>query len=184
MIRCLASLVLFGFGVLGAHATEVIPPPPERHFNDYAGLVRADTAGSLDQRLDEFERATSNQVIVAIFPKMESDSSVEDYTVRVAQSWHAGLKGKDNGAVLFIFAQSHQIYLQVGYGLEPVIPDALARRIIDNDIAPYFKSGNYDAGVTNGVTAILKPRPRANTGERAIRWPIEGAGVFLRRSYS
>ena len=154
MIRCAASLLLLALGVLSARATEIIPPPPARHFNDYAGVVRADTAEGLDRRLEEFERTTSNQVIVAIFPKMESDSSVEDYTVRVAQSWHAGIKGKDNGAVLFIFVQSHQMYLQVGYGLEAVIPDALAKRIIEDDIAPYFKKGNYDAGVTSGVAAM------------------------------
>jgi uncharacterized protein len=80
---------------------------------------------------------------------------VEDYTVRVAQSWHAGLKGKDNGAVLFIFAQSHQMYLQVGYGLEPTLTDALSKQIIADEITPAFRKGDYDAGVSAGVAAIL-----------------------------
>jgi len=149
------GLVLLALGAVGAGAAEVIPPPPAAHFNDYAALVRPGTAASLDQRLAQFERDTSNQVVVAIYPKMESDSSVEDYTVRVAQAWHAGVKGRDNGAVLFIFSQSHQVYLQVGYGLEGAIPDALAKQIIENEITPLFRKGDYDGGVTAGVAAIM-----------------------------
>jgi uncharacterized protein len=149
-----------GFAVLGllalrAGAQEVIPPAPQSHFNDYASLVSPATASSLDAKLNQFEQATSSQVLVAIYPKMQSDSSVEDYTVRVAQSWKVGLKGKDNGAVLFIFASTHQLYIQVGYGLEGALPDATAKQIISNEIVPAFKRGDYDGGVTAGVNAIL-----------------------------
>jgi uncharacterized protein len=105
---------------------EVMPPPPTAHFNDYASLVSPATAAALDTRLADFERQTSNQFVVAIYPKLQSSSSIEDYTVRVAESWKVGLKGRDNGIVLFIFAQSHQVYIQVGYGLEGAVPDALA----------------------------------------------------------
>jgi uncharacterized protein len=149
------GLALFALAAARAGAAEVIPPPPQAHFNDYASLVRPETAGILDQKLAQFERDTSEQIVVAIFPKMESDSSIEDYTVRIAQAWHAGVKGRDNGAVLFIFAQSHKMYLQVGYGLEGPLPDALAKRIIDEVITPAFRKGDYDGGVTAGVNAIL-----------------------------
>jgi uncharacterized protein len=147
------ALVALAAARLGA--AEVIPAAPAAHFNDYASVVSPQTAAMLDQKLGQFERDTSNQVVVAIYPKMESDSSVEDYTVRVAQSWHAGLKGRDNGAVLFIFTQTHQMYLQVGYGLEGVIPDATAKRIISDEISPYFRRADFDGGVTAGVNAIL-----------------------------
>ena len=149
------GFALIAFAASRLSAAEVIPAPPASHFNDYAGVVSPQTAQMLDQKLGQFERDTSNQVLVAIYPKMESDSSVEDYTVRVAQSWHAGLKGHDNGAVLFIFTQSHQMYLQVGYGLESVLPDATAKRIISDEISPLFRKGDYDGGVTAGVNAIL-----------------------------
>ncbi len=149
------GLALIALFAVGAASAEVIPPPPAAHFNDYASLVSPATAASLETRLDQFERATSNQIVVAIYPKLESESSIEDYTVRVAQSWHVGLKGKDNGAVLFIFAQSHQVYLQVGYGLEGPLPDALAKRIVSDEIIPRFRKGDYDGGVTAGVTAIM-----------------------------
>jgi uncharacterized protein len=86
---------------------------------------------------------------------MQSDSSIEEYTVRVAQSWKAGQQGRDNGAVLFVFIQDRKMYLQVGYGLEGAIPDATGKRIIDNEITPRFKAGDYNGGLSAGVVAIL-----------------------------
>ncbi len=166
------GLVLLVLAPAGTVAAEVIPPAPQAHFNDYASLVRRDTAVALDQKLAQFERDTSSQVVVAIYPRMESDSSVEDYTVRVAQAWHAGVKGRDNGAVLFIFSQSHQMYLQVGYGLEGAIPDALAKRIIEEVIAPAFRRGDYDGGATAGVSAVLA----------AARGEYKGTGRTVRES--
>lgn len=152
--RSLGLLVAFAFaGAL--HAAEVIPAPPAAHFNDYASLVSAQTAQALDVQLADFERQTSNQVVVVIYPKMESDSSVEDYTVRVAQAWHVGMKGTNNGAILFIFSQSHQIYLQVGYGLEGSLPDVMAKRIIADEITPRFRKGDFDGGVSAAVNAII-----------------------------
>src|SRR5437016_7845307 len=120
--------------ILLALAAEVIPPVPAQHFNDYAHVVSPAAATDLNRQLEDFERATSSQIIVAVFPKMQTDSSIEDYTVRVAQSWKVGQKGKDNGAVLFVFVQDRKMYLQVGYGLEGALPDALAKRIIENEI--------------------------------------------------
>jgi len=150
-----AGLIVLCLWATLARAQEVIPPAPQNHFNDYASLVRPDTAATLDSELTQYERATSNQIVVAIFPKMQSDSSVEDYTVRVAQSWNAGLKGKDNAIVLFIFSQTHQLRIQVGYGLEGAVTDALAKQIISNEIVPSFKQGDYDGGVVAGVHALM-----------------------------
>ena len=153
MRRCCAILVLvFGFRLF---ADEVIPPPPAAYFNDYANVVSAGTAAQLNQTLENFERQSSEQIVVAVFPKMQSDSSIEDYTVRVARSWQVGQKDKNNGAVLFVFVQDHKMFLQVGYGLESVLPDALCKRIIDEQITPRFKAGDFDGGLTAGVQSIL-----------------------------
>jgi uncharacterized protein len=148
-------VILWGLFCLTAFAAEVIPPAPAKYFNDYAHVVSAATAGQLNQRLEQFDRDTSSQIVVAIFPTMQSDSSIEDYTVRVAQSWKVGQKDKNNGAVLFVFTRDRKMFLQVGYGLEGALPDALCKRIISDEIAPQFKAGNYDAGLTAGVNAIL-----------------------------
>ena len=149
---CAILVLLFGFRLFAA---EVIPPAPAAYFNDYAHVVSTGTASQLNQTLENFERQSSDQILVAIFPKMQSDSSIEDYTVRVARSWQAGQKAKNNGAVLFVFVQDHKMFLQVGYGLEGVLPDALCKRIIVEQITPRFKAGDFDGGLTAGVQSIL-----------------------------
>ena len=152
--RCLVLAILLSAG-LSLAAAERIPPAPARYFNDYAGVVSPATVEELNATLDQFERTSSNQLLVAIYPRMESDSSVEDYTVRVAQAWRVGQKKKDNGAVLFAFMQEHQIYIQVGYGLEAVLPDATAKRIIENEIVPRFRQKDVDGGMRSAVAAMI-----------------------------
>ncbi len=157
--KCLPASVLFLVWMVlsqAGFAAEVIPPKPARYFNDYARVVSPATANRLNAALEDFERTSSSQIVVAIFPKMQTDSSIEDYTVRVAQSWRAGQAGKDNGAVLFVFVQDRQLYLQVGYGLEGAIPDAIAKTIIERDIKPRLQRGDFDGAMTAGVTAILQ----------------------------
>jgi uncharacterized protein len=149
---CLILILLAGFR-LGAQ--EVIPPAPTAYFNDYAQSVSRGTATQLNQTLENFERQTSEQLVVAVFPKMQSDSSIEDYTIRVARAWQVGLKDKNNGAVLFVFVQDRALFIQTGYGLEGALPDALCKRIIDEQITPRFKAGDFDGGLTAGVTSMI-----------------------------
>ena len=149
LLACLAG----GAGIL--HATDVIPPRPTRYFNDAAGIVSAADAGQINQRLEQFERDTSNQIVVAIYPHLPSDSSIEDYTVRVAQAWGVGQKGKNNGAVLFAFMKEHQLRIQTGYGLEAVLPDGVCHLIIENELKPRFRAGDYAGGLNSAVTAMI-----------------------------
>lgn len=139
----------------GLRAAEKIPSVPPRYFNDYAGTVSTQTANSLNSQLEQYERESSNQLLVAVYPKMESDSSVEDYTVRVAQAWKVGQKGKSNGAVLFVFKNDRKLYIQVGYGLEPTLTDAATHDIVENILKPRFRQGNYDAGLREAVAAMI-----------------------------
>lgn len=140
---------------VSAIAAEVVPPAPRNHFNDYAGIVAAPVAQQLESELTQFERETSNQILVAIYPRMQSDSSIEDYTVRVAQAWKVGTADKKNGAVLFVFSQDRKLYIQVGYGLEGVLPDARCKQIIANEITPRFRAGDFTGGVAAGARAML-----------------------------
>jgi uncharacterized protein len=151
----LLSLLAVSFAALFARAAEVMPPAPRDHFNDYAGIVNRDTATLLDAELTQFERDTSNQIVVAIFPRLQSDSSVEDYTVRVFQAWGVGKKGRDNGAVLFIFSQDRKLRIVTGYGLEGPLPDALCKRIIEDEITPRFRTGDFTGGVAAGTRAMM-----------------------------
>jgi uncharacterized protein len=153
--RTLSFLVWMALKV-GLLAAEVLPKTPDRYFNDYAGVVSRNTADRLNKSLEDFEKETSNQILVAVYPKMQSDSSIEDYTVRLAEAWKVGQRLKNNGAVLFVFVQDRAMFLQVGYGLEGALPDALAKRIIEDEIKPYFRKGDFDGGLTAGLTAILQ----------------------------
>ncbi len=133
----------------------MIPPKPDRYFNDYAHVVSPDTAERLNHQLAEFERESSNQIVVAIYPKMQSDSDLADYTYRIKDAWKVGQAKLNNGAVLFIFVQDRKMYIQTGYGLEGALPDATCFDIYNNVIKPKFRANDYDGGVTAGVNAMI-----------------------------
>jgi uncharacterized protein len=149
---------LFQLAILGQPhgATPPLPPPPDHYFNDYAGVVSPTTRQRLEQQLEAFEKETSNQILVVLFPKMESDSSIEDYTIQLARSWRVGQKARNNGAILFIFVQDRKMRIEVGYGLEGALPDAIAKRIIEEEIKPHFQGGDFDGGVVAGVNAMVQ----------------------------
>jgi uncharacterized protein len=130
------------------------PPAPEHYLNDYAGLVGAADAQRLDEKLRRFDQETSSQVLVVIYPELPSPS-LEDFTVRAAQSWRVGRKKLDNGVVLFVFVKERKARLEVGYGLEGALPDAMAHRIIDERLAPAFKAGRYAEGLEAAIDAVL-----------------------------
>jgi len=174
-VKRLSSILIVVLIFCGAaRAAEVIPPKPARHFNDYAGVISAGNVQALDQKLEQFEAQTSNQVLVVIYPKMQTVSSIEDYTIRIAQKWGVGRKQRNNGVVLFVFITDHKIYMSVGYGLEGALPDALAKRIIDEQIAPRFKANDYDGGARAGVDSIIA----ATKGEyKAIAPKMDGCAI-------
>jgi len=137
-------------------AAEIIPPKPDRYFNDYASVVSKSAALRFNEELAQFERETSDQVIVAIFQKMQSDSDIADYTQRVAQAWGVGQKERRNGIVLFVFMQDRKMFIQVGYGLEGALPDITAFDITEYKIKPHFRSGDYEGGIAAGIDSIFK----------------------------
>jgi uncharacterized protein len=149
-----------------SQGAEVIPPKPDRYFSDYAGVFSKEAASRFNEQLAQFERETSDQVVVAIFPKMQSDSDIADYTQRVAQAWGVGQKERRNGVVLFVFIQDRKMFIQVGYGLEGALPDITAFDITEYKIKPHFRTGDYEAGIAAGIDSIFK----------AIRGEYKGSG--------
>ena len=152
-MRKLFSLLLVVI-VCSAHGAESLPPAPTRYFNDYTGTVRSDTAAALNKKLEQFEKDTSSQVVVAMFGRMP-DVDFEDYANRLFRSWKIGEASKNNGILLLVFKNDRKLRIEVGYGLEGVLPDAIANQIIAREIAPHFKKGDFDSGLTAGVNAIL-----------------------------
>jgi len=148
-------IFLLLLGCATAFGADPLPPKPARYVEDSAGLLSAQTRDAINAKLEAFERETSSQVVVAIFPKVPADYAMEDFTQRTAEAWGVGQKQTDNGAVFFVFPQDHKMRVEVGYGLEGAIPDATAKTILDREVTPKFRAGDFNGGVTRGVDAIL-----------------------------
>lgn len=108
----------------------------------------------MESKLASFEAETTNQIVVAIFPSLEGES-LEDYSIRLAEKWKIGQKGKDNGIILLIFPNDRRLRIEVGYGLEASVPDAYASRIIEEKLKPNFRSGSFYAGIDQAVDALM-----------------------------
>ena len=166
--RMLYPIVL-GFILLASSrsfAAEVIPPKPNAYFNDYAGIVSKEAALRFNEQLAQFERETSNQVVVAVFPKMQTDSDIADYTRRVAKAWDIGQKQTKNGTALFIFIQDRKMFIQTAHGVEGALPDITAFDITEYHVKPHFRNGDYEGGIAEGIDLIMK----------AIRGEYKGSG--------
>jgi len=174
---------LIGLLLVGgaAFAATPLPPKPTRYVLDEAQLLDAPTRTALERKLDGFERKTSDQVLVAIFPSVPADYAMEDFTQRTAEAWGVGQKAHDNGAVLFVFRADRKLRIEVGYGLEGAIPDATAKNILDHVVTPAFRAGDFNGGVTRGVDAILQAAQGEYKGTghtNADRAPEDGDALF------
>jgi uncharacterized protein len=158
-----AFLAVFASVLLRSMAAE-IPPKPTRYFNDYARLVRPETAQRLNQQLAGFERQTSNQILVVIYPSLPGDSTVEDFAQDAFRAWKPGQQSRNNGAILFMFVKDRKLRIQTGYGLEGALPDAICKRIISDQIAPRFQIGDFDGGLSAGVNAMIAATRGEYTG--------------------
>ena len=151
-------LIVFSLLLVRSIAAE-LPPKPSRYFNDFAGLVRPEFAQRLDQQLADFERQTSNQILVVIYPSLPTDTALEDFAQDAFRAWKPGQQGRNNGAILFVFPKDRKLRIQTGYGLEGALPDAICKRIISDDIGPRFRAGDFEGGLAagvNGMTAAVR----------------------------
>lgn len=144
--------LIFSF-LLPAQAAEI--PPLTARVNDYAYLLSGDTIHSLEQQLADFENTTSTQVVLLTIPTLDGES-IEGFSIRLADKWQIGQKGKDNGVILLLARDERQLRIEVGDGLQGVLPDITAARIIRNIMTPSLAAGNYDKGLSDGVTAIMQ----------------------------
>ena len=133
----------------------LIPEKPQRYVTDRAGVFGSGRAEALNARLEQFERDTSDQLLVWVDRKIPEGFTLEDFTVRAAQKWGPGQKKIDNGAILFVFTEDRKMRIEVGYGLEGPLPDALAHRIQEDEILPRFRANDYAGGIEAGMTAMM-----------------------------
>lgn len=135
------------------------PMQPRRIVNDFTGLLSLKEQASLEQKLREFNDTTSTQIAVVTVPSLHGYAP-NDYAQRLAEQWGIGQKGKDNGVLVLVKPKSRseqgQVAIAVGYGLEGAIPDAVAARIIRNEIIPEFQNDRYYAGLDKATDVLMK----------------------------
>ncbi len=169
-----AALLCLGLSRETAAAFQV-PPSPDRWATDTAGFLSPQTVQDLDRQLEAFEQQTGHQVIVYIGTST-GGSTIEEFADRAFQSWAVGRKGLDDGVALFIMAEDRKIRLEVGYGLEGIIPDIIAGRIINGIMLPKLRTGDADGAVNDAVAAIIK----AISGEAVSAEPDPQKGAVRR----
>jgi uncharacterized protein len=152
-----AWVLLTGFKVF---SQDGIPdkPQPQRLVNDYAGILAPDEVNALEQKLVRFDDSTSTQIVVVIVNDLGGRDET-DFADRLGEKWGVGQKGKNNGIVILIKPTGGQgqrkARISVGYGLEGVIPDATAHRIVDNEMIPYFKKNQFYQGINAAVDVLI-----------------------------
>jgi len=155
-----ALLWLLGLGLsAAAQALQAIPKLSAR-VTDLTGTLTAEQQNALEQRLAAFEAAKGSQIAVLIVPTTQPEA-IEQYSIRVVEQWKLGrgtVNGKrvDDGALLIIAKDDHRVRIEVGYGLEGVLTDAMSNRIISETIAPAFREGNYYGGIDGGLDQMMK----------------------------
>jgi uncharacterized protein len=138
-----------------ASATETpIPPPPTSFVTDESGLLSPEARGELDRKLEAYEAQTGHQVI-AYVGESTGGAPLETWAARAFERWRVGRKGLDDGAALFLFTKDRKVRIEVGYGLEDRIPDAIASRIIRERIVPRMQAGDPDGAVRDGIDGML-----------------------------
>lgn len=165
---CLVVLLLLGAGVTAvpAHALEV--PLLSGRVNDTARILSAGSVRILEQTLQALEQKESTQIVVLTIPSLEGES-LEQYSLKVVETWKIGQKGVDNGALLLIVVKDRKIRIETGYGLEGRLTDLVSGRIIREVMVPAFRQGHYDQGVIDGVGAMIGAVKGEYTGRQAVK---------------
>jgi uncharacterized protein len=164
---------------------------PTEWVTDTANFLSPEVVRSLNTRLAAYEQATGHQLIVYIAPTT-GDAPIEDWAVRAFAKWKVGRKGLDDGLALFIMPRDHKMRIEVGYGLEAVVPDVIASRVINDVMAPRIQAGHPDdavtaaidslTGVIGGQAGALPPTPVPNPSKplTAFQWIFYGiAGILI-----
>jgi len=154
-LRGMFFLLFALIGFLPRNGFSTIPVPAlSGRVNDYGAMISAPVRSELETKLQQFEAAESTQIVILTIPSLQGEP-IENFSIRAAESWKIGQKGSDNGVLLIVSRDDHKARIEVGYGLEGRLTDLLAGRIVQDEIAPAFKAGQFDAGFTKGISSII-----------------------------
>ncbi|GGB01735.1 TPM domain-containing protein [Puia dinghuensis] len=175
---------------LVTHAQAVPPKPdPPRLVNDFAHVMTPDQVSALEHKLVNYDDSTSNQIVIVTEPTI-GDADINEYSTQLFNNWGIGNKHTNNGVLIFVAVDKHQVFINVGTGLQGAIPDVTAKAIIDNEIIPNFRSStgdNYYRGFDQAADALVKAaageykatNEYANRGRRHSRGSGTGIGIFF-----
>jgi uncharacterized protein len=150
-----SALLLLALTLAPLARAEIAVPPLSSRVTDLTGALDPSARSSLENRLSEFERTHGSQIAVLIVPTTQPEA-IEQYSMRVAESWKLGRKGVDDGAILLVAMQDRTMRIEVGYGLEGALNDATSKRIISEIITPEFRRGGFAAGIEAGVDRMIR----------------------------
>jgi uncharacterized protein len=157
-MKVLGNIIIFLLfllcGFLGFAGALEVPDHPAGHITDLTPTLSASEISFLEQKLINYDKQTTNQIAVLVITSLEGDN-LEDYSIRLADKWKIGQQGKDNGIIILIVKNDRKIRIEVGYGLEGVLPDGLAGSIIRDEIAPFFRKNQFFEGINQGIDAII-----------------------------
>jgi uncharacterized protein len=164
-------LALVGWGLL-APALALELPALSGRVVDEAGILESAARAALTDKLAALEAKTSDQLVVVTLRSLQG-TSIEDFGVELGRAWRIGQKDKDNGALLIVAPSERKVRIEVGYGLEGELTDAVSRLIIENAILPRFRAGDYAGGISRGVDDIISvlTGDAAEWQQRAARRP-------------
>lgn len=151
----LSVVLVLWFGLLGFAQNLPPKPNPPRLVNDFAKQLNATEIAALEQKLVAYNDSTSSQITVVVVPTT-GDYPIADYAFALGRDWGVGQQGKNNGIVILWAATDRKVFIATGYGMEGAIPDAIAKRIVNQVIIPEFKNGMFYRGLDRGADAIFK----------------------------
>lgn len=170
-----ATLLLFA---AGAAAQDVAVPPLTQRVTDLTATLSAPQQAAMEARLAQFEQQKGSQIAVLLVPTTQPET-IEQYAMRVAEQWRLGREKVDDGLLLLVAKEDRSVRIEVGYGLEGVIPDAVARRVIDEYMTPAFRQGDFDGGLNAAIdrlTGLIEgeplPPPKARNGQLDNMLPL------------
>ena len=161
-----------------AQIDKVIPnrPNPPKLVNDFTGTLTPDQIHALENKLVAYDDSTSSQIAVVIIPTT-AENSIEEVALEILRRWGVGSKSNNNGVVLLVAKDDHKIRIEVGYGLEGAIPDLTARTIIDVDLTPNFKEGNFYRGLDEATDDLIKAAAGEYKAPAGYRSKGKGIGI-------
>ncbi len=171
-MRLLVSCALLALLAAGGATAEVAAPPLSARVTDLTATLNAAQRAALEQKLKAFEERKGAQLAVLLVPSTAPET-IEQYAIRVVDAWQLGRKGVDDGLLLLVAKDDRRLRIEVGRGLEGVVPDAVAKRVIAEVITPFFKRGDFYGGLEAGVNQLIRiidgePLPPPRTKD--VRW--------------